>query len=69
MYNILLDRNGRIVIANFGFATYSEKPTTNDAAFESIASPAGTHGFVAPDQISPVFGTLGSTTDIYAIVG
>lgn len=37
--NILLDHNGRIVVTDFGFATYSQKPTTDDAAFESIASP------------------------------
>jgi serine/threonine protein kinase len=67
--NILLDLNGRIVVTDFGFATYSQKPTTDDAAFESIASPGGTLGFAAPEQISPAFGTIGFTTDIYAIGG
>ncbi|MFN9911275.1 MAG: protein kinase domain-containing protein [Pirellulaceae bacterium] len=67
--NILLDRNGRIVVTDFGFATYSQKPTTDDAAFESIASSGGTLGFAAPEQISPAFGTIGFTTDIYAIGG
>lgn len=67
--NILLDHNGRIVVTDFGFATYSPKPTTDDAAFESIASSGGTLGFAAPEQISPAFGTIGFTTDIYAIGG
>lgn len=67
--NILLDLNGRIVVTDFGFATYSQKPTTDDAAFESIASPGGTLGIAAPEQISPAFGTIGFTTDIYAIGG
>lgn len=67
--NILLDHNGRIVVTDFGFATYSQKPTTDDAAFESIASPGGTLGFAAPEQISPAFGKIGFTSDIYAIGG
>ena len=67
--NILLDLNGRIVVTDFGFATYSQKPITDDAAFESIASPGGTLGFAAPEQISPAFGTIGVPTDIYAIGG
>lgn len=67
--NILLDHNGRIVVTDFGFATYSQNPTTDDAALESIASPGGTLGFAAPEQISPAFGTIGFATDIYAIGG
>lgn len=67
--NILLHLNGRIVVTDFGFATYSQKPITDDAAFESIASPGGTLGFAAPEQISPAFGTIGVPTDIYAIGG
>ena len=67
--NILLDHNGRIVVTDFGFATYSQEPTTDDVVFESIASSGGTLGFAAPEQISPAFGTIGFTTDIYAIGG
>lgn len=67
--NILLDHDGRIVVTDFGFATYSHKPVTGGAAFESIASPGGTLGFAAPEQISPAFGTIGFATDIYAIGG
>jgi eukaryotic-like serine/threonine-protein kinase len=32
-------------------------------------APCGTLGFAAPEQISPAFGTIGFTTDIYAIGG
>ena len=67
--NILLDHNGRIVVTDFGFATYSQKPIADDSACESIVSPGGTLGFAAPEQISPAFGTLGLATDIYAIGG
>jgi eukaryotic-like serine/threonine-protein kinase len=67
--NILLDRNGRIVITDFGFATYSHQPFKDDALSESIVSPGGTLGFAAPEQISPAFGTIGFATDIYAIGG
>ena len=67
--NILLDHNGRIVVTDFGFATYSQEPTTADVVIESIASSGGTLGFAAPEQISPAFGTIGFTTDIYAIGG
>lgn len=67
--NILLDHNGRIVVTDFGFATYSQKPTTDEGAIESIASSGGTVGFAAPEQISPAFGTIGFATDIYAIGG
>ncbi|MCU0719098.1 MAG: protein kinase [Pirellula sp.] len=67
--NILLDNNGRIVVTDFGFSTYSQKPTTDDAECGAIVSPGGTLGFAAPEQISPAFGAIGFTTDIYAIGG
>lgn len=67
--NILLDLHGRIVVTDFGFATYSQKAITDDAAFESIASLGGTLGFAAPEQISPAFGSISFATDIYAIGG
>ena len=67
--NILLENNGRIVITDFGFATYAQNPFTDSVAIESNASPGGTLGFAAPEQISPAFGTISFATDIYAIGG
>jgi eukaryotic-like serine/threonine-protein kinase len=67
--NILLDHNGRIVVTDFGFATYSPSRTTDTAAFDAETSMGGTLGFAAPEQISPVFGTIGIPTDVYAIGG
>ncbi len=67
--NILLDSNGRIVVTDFGFSTYSQKPSSDGGASEAIVAPGGTLGFAAPEQISPAFGQIGFTTDIYAIGG
>jgi len=67
--NILLDHNGRIVVTDFGFATYLQKPTSDDDVFDSIAPRGGTLGFAAPEQISPAFGSISYATDIYAIGG
>ena len=67
--NILLDHNGRIVVTDFGFATYSPKSTSDDVVFDSNASRGGTLGFAAPEQISPAFGSISYATDIYAIGG
>lgn len=67
--NILLSHNGRIVITDFGFATYSQNPLANSVAFESIASHGGTLGFAAPEQILSAFGTISFATDVYAIGG
>lgn len=67
--NILLDHNGRVVITDFGFATYSRKIVSDGAPLESLASPGGTLGFAAPEQISSAFGAISFATDIYAIGG
>jgi serine/threonine protein kinase len=67
--NILLDHHGRIVITDFGFAAYSQKPMTDGAAFESIASTGGTLCYAAPEQISSAFGAISFATDIYAVGG
>ncbi len=67
--NILLNRNGRIVITDFGFATHLQQRFTGGVALESIASQGGTLGFAAPEQVSSAFGTLSFATDIYAIGG
>lgn len=59
--NILVDKQGRIAITDFGFSQAS-----------SGSSPpvlGGTLGFAAPEQIDPAFGSIGPCTDLYAIGG
>ena len=67
--NILLNAQGRIVITDFGFATYSHMLRIDPVASESIVSSGGTLGYAAPEQISSAFGTISFATDIYAIGG
>lgn len=67
--NTLLNDQGRIVITDFGFATYSHMSRVAPLSMESIASPGGTLGYAAPEQISSAFGTISFATDIYAIGG
>ena len=67
--NILLDQTGRIVITDFGFATYSQTPLIDRVPLASMASLGGTLGFAAPEQISSAFGTTSFATDLYAIGG
>ncbi|MDX1925200.1 MAG: ECF-type sigma factor [Pirellulaceae bacterium] len=66
--NILVDQ-GRVVITDFGFATYSQKSLVDSVALGAITSPGGTLGFAAPEQISSAFGKISFATDIYAIGG
>ena len=67
--NILVDTHGRIVITDFGFATNTHSQPIDHEELELIASPGGTLGFAAPEQISSAFGTISFATDIYAIGG
>ena len=80
--NILVAKDGRIVITDFGFSTYSKQSDTAhniDESFESdirsLATSAtsyplgGTLGFAAPEQVSTAFGHISPATDIYAIGG
>ena len=68
--NILLSRNGRIVVTDFGFAKYAHQSSTTDSGHcESFQSLGGTLGFAAPEQIAPAFGEISTATDIYAIGG
>lgn len=63
--NILVDRNDRVTIIDFGFSQRSVRSS------HAIPDPflGGTIGFAAPEQISPAFGAVSQKTDIYAIGG
>ncbi|TWU18866.1 protein kinase domain-containing protein [Allorhodopirellula heiligendammensis] len=59
--NILVDRDNRITITDFGFSQATVPEAT------SILG--GTLGFAAPEQIDSSFGTVSPKTDIYAVGG
>lgn len=67
--DILVDREGRIVITDFGFASYAQNSKENPDEFAASESLGGTLGFAAPEQISSAFGTVSFATAIYAIGG
>ena len=67
--NILVAKDGRIVITDFGFSTHSHPPTKVSDPQLSLAPLGGTLGFAAPEQVSPAFGHISAATDIYAIGG
>lgn len=59
--NVLLDDQGRIRITDFGFATIVNR---GPAARTSIG---GTPGYMAPEQLDPVWGAIGPQTDIFGL--
>jgi eukaryotic-like serine/threonine-protein kinase len=59
--NLLLDADGRLLVADFGLAR-----TWNTAATQPHEI-AGTAPFMAPEQIEPSFGSIGPWTDVYAL--
>ena len=59
--NLLLDEDGRLLVADFGLAR-----TWNTAATQPHEV-AGTAPFMAPEQIEPSFGSIGPWTDVYAL--
>lgn len=65
--NILVDKQDRITITDFGFSQASSK---NEASIPG-GTPfiGGTVGFAAPEQIDQSFGNISVKTDIYAIGG
>lgn len=67
--NVLLSHEGRIVITDFGFATYMPRATSVRTDDASLVPAGGTLGFAAPEQISPAFGRISVATDVYAIGG
>ncbi len=59
--NLLVDNDGRLLVADFGLARYWINAGT------SPHEVAGTAPFMAPEQIEPTFGSIGPWTDVYAL--
>ena len=59
--NLLLDEDGRLLVADFGLAR------TWNTAGTLPHEVAGTAPFMAPEQIEPSFGSIGPWTDVYAL--
>ena len=59
--NVLVDKTGRIFIADFGFACFTDGQT---GAKHSIV---GTAGFMAPEQLDSSLGPIGPHTDVYGL--
>jgi tRNA A-37 threonylcarbamoyl transferase component Bud32 len=59
--NLLLDEDGRLLVADFGLAR-----TWNTAGTQPHEV-AGTAPFMAPEQVEPAFGSIGPWTDVYAL--
>lgn len=59
--NLLLDEDGRLLVADFGLAR------TWNIAGTQAHEVAGTAPFMAPEQIEPSFGPIGPWTDVYAL--
>ena len=73
--NILVDSSNRVFLTDFGFSrTFDAAPQVVEPAGDSrsmswkeASTIAGTFGFLAPEQLSPSFGTIGPATDIFAL--
>ena len=57
--NLLLAKDGRVVVTDFGFAQTREQ--------ERSSCVAGTPAFMAPEQIDRVWGPIGLRTDVYGL--
>lgn len=58
--NLLRRRDGSIVLTDFGFA---RRTVERSATFPA----GGTAGYMAPEQISDAFGSIGPRTDVYGL--
>ena len=65
--NILITRDGRAIITDFGLSTCLQPITQSQDIDSAVSSVGGTLGYAAPEQVSPAFGSIGPWTDIYAI--
>ena len=62
--NVLIDRDGKIAVADFGLARVTAGGATSDADLDEIA---GTAAYMAPEQADRRFGTVGKRTDVYGL--
>ncbi len=58
--NLVLSREKRILVSDFGLATRADDPSRNMRV-------AGTPAFMAPEQISSAWGEIGAHTDVYGL--
>ena len=59
--NVLLDRDGRVFVTDFGFAWFDGELDREDRSI------VGTAGFMAPEQIDRSLGPIGPHTDVYGL--
>jgi serine/threonine protein kinase len=59
--NVLVDRNGRVFVTDFGFAWFDSELDRD------VGSIVGTAGFMAPEQIDPSLAPIGPPTDVYGL--
>ncbi|MGV3607240.1 MAG: protein kinase domain-containing protein [Planctomycetaceae bacterium] len=64
--NVLITRDGRCVITDFGFASRIEE-SSETSSYQTVLG--GTLGYAPPEQMASVFGKIGPAADIYAIGG
>ncbi|MFO0883517.1 MAG: protein kinase [Pirellulales bacterium] len=64
--NVLITRDGRCVITDFGFASRIEE-SSESSSYQTVLG--GTLGYAPPEQMASVFGKIGPAADIYAIGG
>jgi predicted Ser/Thr protein kinase len=65
--NILLDRDGQPHITDFGLAKRVRTPGEAGSALTQSGALVGTPAYMAPEQVSPNWGTPGPATDVYAL--
>jgi serine/threonine protein kinase len=64
--NVLIDSIGNVRLTDFGLARHIES-TPQAATWEQSVTGHGTIGFLAPEQLSAYFGSIGPSTDLFAL--